>query len=104
MLHESLTGNSPREPGEAPLLLTTWPWDSRATLCLTLLAEPHAHPDSKTEMPVQQEEQSWKKNMEEYGVITAVIFEVTSHHRLSSAEEKLKLEVICEGTGEMETL
>ena len=41
---------------------------------------------------------------EEYGGSTAVIFEVTSRHRLSSAEEKLKLGVICEGTGEREKL
>ena len=37
--------------------------------------------------------------MEEYGEITSVIFEVTSRHRLSSAEEKLKFGVIYEGTG-----
>ena len=65
MIHESLTGNSPREPEGAPLLLTTYPWNSRGTFCLTLLAEPHAHADSQTETPIHREEQHWKKNMEE---------------------------------------
>lgn len=63
------------------------------------MAGPSTHPDSKTETPILREEQHWKKNMEECGGIMSVIFEVTSRHRLSSAEEKLKLGVICEETG-----